>query len=262
MRDKLFLPSHELCSKLYTDVTVNVQRYRSDGFLDCLSESGWCEETSITFDRATLQNLIGNATPEKDADAALDVWRALSDIPPSIAREGRIWTRLCHVEGLEYARARWIRGSTDQKNAKEIQTHFFARTWTQIRDDNAIARLWWTAWLAKQAYPENIDEGTRALFKTKDIRNNIIERAWTASRHKLVRAIIIAIKKDSLLTASDRNFREFMKNLNVLGGGVLFELLDDESLSKKLAPCIPASRLTRPKPDGSSRKKKRSRKKK
>jgi hypothetical protein len=262
MHDKLLLPSHELCSQLYADVGVNLPRYRSEGFEDHAGDASWCELTSFTYDPKALASLAENATPEKDAEAAIIVWRALSNISPSVAREGRIWTRICHVEGLSYARSRWIRGSSDQKMTQEIQAHFFSRTWTRIRDDNAIARLWWTAWLAKQACPENFEEATRALLKTKDIRNNIIERAWTASRHKLVRGIIRAIISEPFLTASDRNFREFMKNLNVRGGGVLFELLDDSALTSELAPCIPTVRLTRPKNTNVAKKRKKRRRKK
>jgi hypothetical protein len=103
----------------------------------------------------------------------------------------------------------------------------FARTLTQCRDDNALARLWWTAYIADRTASGNFDDVLALLLKTADIRSNFVERTWMTTRPSIARGIVRAMVGDSWVTSSEKSFRETMKALNVRGAGIAFEVLSE-----------------------------------
>jgi hypothetical protein len=244
-------------TSLYENIEENLDRYKRDDFTEFASSGDWQCMTRVSVDYVKLERLKSLSDSSQDAEAALAVWHGLPRLTPSLAREGRIWTRLCHVECLEYSRARWIKPNSD---ANTIAKHFFSRTWTTIRDDNAIGRLWWGAHLAQDALPEEFEKAVRAMFQKQDIRLNLLERSWMSSQRVLRRAVLKAIIEEPMTTATETNFRQFMRSLNVRGGGILFDLLDDSEARAVVSECIPAKALKRParkKPSKSRKKKKR-----
>lgn len=64
-----------------------------------------------------------------DRSNAITVRRALSELPPVQAADGRLWTWLCHTTCSEYVKRRWMhtrpRDDTDAKQS--VSTHFFCR---------------------------------------------------------------------------------------------------------------------------------------
>jgi hypothetical protein len=246
-------------TSLHEGIESNLARYRRGDFKEFASSGEWTCVTKVSVDDAKLAQLSSLADSSQDAEAAIAVWHALPGMTPSLAREGRVWTRLCHVECLEYSRARWIKPDS---GAKKIAAHLFSRTWTTIRDDNAIGRLWWGAHLAREALPEQFDNAVKAMFQTQDIRLNLMERSWMSSQRVLRRAVLKAIIDEPMATATETNFRQFMRSLNVRGGGILFDLLDDGEADAIVKECIPTNALKRPnkKKKSKAQKKKKRRK--
>ena len=80
------------------------------------------------------------------------------------------------------------------------------------------------------------------ILKTADIRSNFIERIWTVSRPVVADSILRAMEMQSWLTASEANYREFIKALNHKGGGVAFELLSYNRLDTFMDDCISLAR--------------------
>lgn len=217
-------------------ITTNRDRYSHGDFLELSEENGW-EITSdkVKIDTEALQRLDGTAaTAEADIENSLIIYNAIEGMTPALAREERVWVRLCHIECLHYARARWIKKSEGEELDKVVRDHFFAQGRTGIRDDNAISRLWWNMHIAKIAGPDEPEAALRLILKTADIRQAIVERPNTASREPLARALVRAMRSNPWITSTEGSFREFMKEMNRDAGGILFEAISDSDADSAL----------------------------
>jgi type I site-specific restriction endonuclease len=193
-------------------------------------------------DLAPLKDLNGEKGAKNEIENALLVWHAMSDLTPSLACENRIWTRLTHLEGLIFSRERWLKSTTDDDIVKVVRDHFFANTRTKWRDDNALSRLWWIAYIASQV--SAIDQKTvlQFILEKADIRSNFVERPWVSSRPKLAAGIIRVMMKDKWITEKEANYRSFMKQINKYGGGILFETWNDADLDSFIINCASLAR--------------------
>lgn len=233
--EKLKYLSEKVAAGLRDNIRTNLEHYRSGDFSDLVDEGGWSIELSLEADLGPLKELEGDKGIQAEVKNSLLVWKALSHMTPSLACENRVWTRLTHVECLVYSRARWLSKTSDGEDA--VRTHFFADTQTKCRDDNAIGRLWWNAYIANSAIPGNLEGALRAMLKSADIRSNVVERAWATSRPKVAAGVLRAIIQIPAVTASEDAFRKFMKTVNKRGGGVLFELMDDDEVDSFMGAC-------------------------
>ena len=232
--------SESRLNQLQQDTSENRERYRKGDFLDLSKENGWeIESALVTIDSSALTDLDGSVqttseriqTAEVDAKNSVIVYNALHGMTPALAMEERVWTRLTHMECLEYTRARWFYKSesfSDEYFDNQVRRHFFARTLTGVRDDNAISRLWWNMHIATMLSPSSPNEALGFILKNADVRSNLVERSWTGARLPLSRAIVRLIESEPWVTAHQNNFREFMKLLNRDGGGILLEALPED----------------------------------
>jgi hypothetical protein len=226
---------------LMKGVASNLERYLSGSFSDLADTEGWKLELSLDVDLSCFEHLKPDRSPEAEVLNSMLVWRALGRLTPSLAAEGRLWTRLSHIEGIEYSRARWLANVTRDDAPKAVATHFFADTQTKCRDDNSIGRLWWAAYIAHLAVPENQFGALKAILKTADIRSNVIERSAVSSRTKIAAAIVRAITDIPEVSESEDAFRTFMKNVNRSGGGILFEAMPDDEIDRFMKRCVGTS---------------------
>jgi hypothetical protein len=231
--------SDQVDQRLQESIRENLTRYLESGFADLSTNEGWAIPLSLKVDLTPLTRLSVATGSEAEVFNSLQVWQCLSHMTPSLANEGRIWTRLCHVEGLAYARARWIGARTGEDAEDAVTVHFFGHTRTRRRDDNAIGRLWWNAYIARQAMPGKHHEALKTLLKTADVRSNIVERAWMTSRPSLAGAVLRAIIRSPVSTATEDAFRRFMKTVNRNGGGMLFEAMSSAELDSFVDGCLP-----------------------
>lgn len=221
---------------LKDNITTNRDRYSHGNFFELSEENGWeITSSQVKIDTEALQRLDGsNATAEADIENSLIVYKAIEGMTPALAREERVWVRLCHIECLHYARARWIKKSAGDDLDKAVRDHFFAQSLTKIRDDNAISRLWWNMHIATIADPDAPEAALRLILTTADIRQAIIERSNTASRGPLARALIRAMRSNPWIISTQDSFRVFMKEMNRDAGGILFEAISDADADKAL----------------------------
>lgn len=224
-----FLPyfSTRAADDLSAAVAENLERYVSGDFSAFLAKPGNSLTIPVDVDLDALSALSFEQVPEADYKNALIVWGAFRRLTPNLACENRVWTRICHGEALPYARGRWLTGLEGDKLIKAIQIHLFATTQTMCRDDNAISRLWWSAFAAHRADPGDFETSLRLILKTADIRSNFIERPWISSRRSVASALLRKMKSEPWLTEKEINFRETMKALNVDGAGIAFEVLPE-----------------------------------
>lgn len=245
MTEPLRLLSQPIVDRLAGEIDQNIGRYRTGDFLDMSQQNGWAIESRLaTWEPDIAVKLDPSGTPDAEARNSLLVWRGLSGMTPALAREERLWTRLCHVECLEFARARWLNGKETDPNM--VRIHFFANGTTGCRDDNAIGRLWWNAHVASLASPDDVELGLHRLLARANYRMQIIERANTGFREPLVRGIVRMLGSEPWLDIDDEAIVDFMKEVNKRSGGVVFEALDDAGVDDHLDRCLEFAKARNP----------------
>ena len=219
----------------------SMNRYESGDFADLAAEPGWDIPLGIEYDGARLATLDlsrqQNVSAIDFANSKV-VGEALSNLTPAIANEERVWVRLAHVEALGYSRARWLAPAGSENNTALVRDHFFARGQTGIRDDHALSRLWWNYQIAKTCDPGDVDGALALILTSADIRSNFVERIWMTSRRTIAGAVLRAMRLELWITEAEINFREFMKALNKLGGGIVFEALSKAEIDQFVADCV------------------------
>jgi hypothetical protein len=215
----------------------NHDRYTKGDFRDLAEDNGWSIELDIKIDLDRLGDLDPTVGGGFELKNSILVWRTFSGLSPALATEERIWARLAHLECLEFSRRRWLRGSTEDEITADVNRHFFAGTWTSVRDDHAIARLWWNAYIAHLAMPEDIERALGIMLSKADIRSNLVERSRTSSRPMLAASILRAMISDQRITETEAGFRTFMRTVNKFGGGELFEIMPLPNIDRFIKEC-------------------------
>lgn len=238
----LKLLSAAVVERLASAVFDNLDRYRSTDFLDLAQQTGWEIETSLArWDPAIAAELDPTGGAEAEVKNSLLVFEGLQGMTPALAREERLWTRLCHVECLDFARQRWLR---DTENLpKLVKSHFFAPSLTGCRDDNAIGRLWWNGYAASLASPDDIRLGLRRLLSRANIRLQIIDRADTAFRQPLIQGIFRLLGVEPWFESNDAAVAHFMFEVNKRSGSIVFEALTESAVDNHLAVCLDHAKL-------------------
>ena len=260
---KLKYFSESVLADLKANVPSNLERYRSSGFDDQADLNGWSMElSSVEFDTERLRKLDPSGGSDAEVRNSLIVFGAFNGMTPALATEERVWSRLTHFDCLDYARQRWPlrdepketggllggltgarqkstekRKKVHHQNVSQVETHYFARGRTGYRDDHAVARLWWNAFIAWQVDPQDQAGVLRELLRTADIRSNLVERPMLSNRASLLRGIIQTMRSHPDVYGTEATFREFMKALNLRGSGVLFESLSDKETTAILLRC-------------------------
>jgi Family of unknown function (DUF6339) len=223
---------------LRENLSENLDRYRSGNFDDLVATGDWSIELNLDVDLAPLSGLDPSGTPEAEIANSRLVWKSLHGLTPTLACEEGVWTRLTHVEGLDFARSRWLRPDMDNDAVeKAVADHFFAPTLTGRRDDNAVSRLWWNAYIAHLAAPGSDLKALDLILKKADIRSNFVERSLTASRPPLAAGIVRIMRREDWVTNREENFRAFMRTLNRLGGGMVFESMSEADVDTFMDQC-------------------------
>ncbi|MBT5378968.1 MAG: hypothetical protein HOL08_07935 [Opitutae bacterium] len=229
--------------KLSENVEDNIARYQNGDFQDMVKAGGWSIELEKKVALDEFDDLDASGGTEVEIKNSLLVWRALGPLTPSLACEERIWTRLAHVECLEYSRERWLGQDVKEKLVNAIKTHFFAKTRTMTRDDNAVGRLWWNAHIANLAMPGDQERALGLILEKADIRSNFIERSRTVSRPPIAAGIIRTMAKVPWVTDTEENYRYLMRTLNKYGGGVMFELMTVSEIDGFMTDCVEKAKV-------------------
>lgn len=238
--------SNATIDALRENVAANVDRYRSGDFNDMMAAGDWSIELDLETDLAPLAGLDASGKPEAEIANSRLVWKVLGGLTPALACEEGIWARLTHVECLGFARARWLSPAMDDETVvKTVEEHFFAPGLTTRRDDNAISRLWWNAYVAHSLTPGPTLESLDMILKKADIRSNIVERSATASRPALTAGIVRIMRREKWVTDHEDNFRSFMKTLNRLGGGMVFEYMPEADIDNFMLQCANRAGMSR-----------------
>lgn len=236
---KLLYVGQQVADDLRSKISENIELYKSSDFLDFESRGDWRIPLSIDADLERLQELNTERGPEAEITNSTLVGEALRSLTPTLARENRLWIRLSHVEALDYSRKRWIPDAgNDETISAAIAKHFFAPTLTGCRDDHSVSRLWWNYQIAKQILPADPERVLKSVLARADIRLNFLERPGIAARPLLGLGIIRALEKHGSLLNGESLFRAFMRQVNLSGAGVAFEVWSDGKVDDFMARCL------------------------
>ena len=227
-KNKIFYISDKVNNQLQSDIVENLSSYEGDGFAERAEDLSWQIPLNDgrQYDLSALEDLSAGEGSLSEIENSLKVWRAMSNLSPMLASEPRIWARLSHVECFEYTRDRWVKSNEKQeKKQKSIAKHFFASGRTGYRDDHAIGRLWWNAYIANLMRPTDQKRALELILKTADIRSNLVERPLSFRRINLGKAILRLMERNPDTTKKEKSFRELMKSVNKFSGGVVWETL-------------------------------------
>jgi hypothetical protein len=251
MKENLRYLKGDAVASLKKSVSNNIDRYASGNFLDFAGSIDWNLESRISVDLSGLSRLQLGTGSDVEVANSLIVGEVLGGLPPAAATDDRLWTRLSHVECLEYSRARWLRGKEGSALEHQIRTHFFGGGLTAARDDHPIGRLWWNHRIALRTLPFlnglSIERVLKVILSRADVRLNTVERSGIMSRPRLAAAIVRALLDDPELLGEEARFRGFMKAINAQGGGVPFEVpaISDAEVIRFVARCAAISTGTR-----------------
>jgi hypothetical protein len=222
-------------AQLFADVANNLDLYRSGDFTDLLHDQSHFLDSSCTTDEEALKKITGTKENNNEVECCLNIFPAISGVSSYLARDERLWARLCHIELLDYARSRWPIPANDEKAVAHIKKHFFAKGARGIERDNAASRLWWMAKICNKVKGLPLEQSLTAFLHQSDVRANIVERPTTSQNATLLSSVVNKLHEsyngDKALYERKR-FRSVMKNLNLEGGVRLLEVLGDKELNK------------------------------
>jgi hypothetical protein len=165
----------------------------------------------------------------QDANNSLLIYKTYSDFTPAMASDERLWVTLSFREYSEYAKSRWLKG-TD--SAKDFNNHFFASTMRDRWRNNAIARLWWSGWIANSSSDLSPEDAIATLYCNSDFIYSLMGRSSIASMPQLLNGILnLAFDNYGIgeQTKFDRNnFRKFLKEVDLLSGKIQLPVLGEE----------------------------------
>ena len=224
------------------------------------------DQFNLTLIPYQLENLTFKAliTPDgntqetnKDLENCKILIECLSDLTAADATDERLWATLCFREYAEYARARWPleRAKTE---VNHVQDHWFARTNRNRMRDNAVARLWWMAHIAKKVPNSSYEEVLKTLFFNSDYRSSLLERNSSANAINVL-VSILTISQEAFANGIEfrrDKFREFMKQVDLIGKRTSLPSLTNEDLLELLSPVYHEAYREKPKASTPAQKKK------
>lgn len=231
--------SEKVVEQLFDTVGTNLENYNEGSFESIKVAQGWgLELKRVTYDPSFPSNFRLDNSREAEIENSLLVYSAFQGMTPALAREERIWVRLCHLECLEYSRQRWIRKNPE----RDVRNHFFARTLDQCRDDNAVARLWWNGHIASLIDPSDPRRVLKQFLARANIRLQFLDRSNASFRLPIARGVIRMLESEEWLHEHDRAFQAYMEVMDKNAGGLLFESLGETDIDAKLSSYMPAAK--------------------
>ena len=224
--------------KLDKNVVDNLNRYREGDFSDLLREQKLLtidEELDTSF----FGELICTNKAADDYENSILMWRNLK-ISPRLAREARLWCYLTHTHGLEYTRARYPLINGNEKDIKSIQAHFLVSNELRgIDRDNALSRLWISAFIASKVEGLDFETALRVLLYQTDFREQLIGHPTIMRSQRTLNEVMCCAKK---ILIDDKNTEFFQRKDHKGQYKTWFHLLDVEG-GKRLLDALGQSEL-------------------
>ncbi len=93
--------SEKVVEQLFDTIGTNLENYNVGSFESNRVAQGWgLELKRVTYDPSFPSNFRLDNSREAEIENSLLVYSAFQGMTPALAREERIWVRLCHLEYL------------------------------------------------------------------------------------------------------------------------------------------------------------------
>lgn len=193
-------------------------------------------EKEITLEKLVLPEGFTQET-NKDLENCKILGDNLNMLSAAEATDERFWVTLCFGEYSEYTKTRWPLAKA-QNPTNHVQDHWFARTNRNRMRDNAVARLWWMANIAKRVEVTSYEEVLKTLFFNSDYRSSLLERNSSANAINVVISILSISQKAFAqgIEFERAKFRSFMKHVDFIGKRTSLPSLSLEELEEILSP--------------------------
>lgn len=232
---------------LFDSVESNLELYRTGSFEHLLNDTSLFLASSCMMNEEEALLVDCTTDDHNEVGCCLSMFKCLESVSSYLARDERLWTRLTHIEFLNYARTRWTIPEDNAKAVNHIRKHFFAKGTRGVERDNAVSRLWWMATICSKVQGLPLDKALEAFLYQSDVRANIIERPTTSQNAAVLSAVVnklsSSLNGDQSLYDREK-FREVMKRLNLEGGTRLLEALGTDEIrqliDKVSADVVPA----------------------
>ena len=206
-------------------------------------------DSQIEFDPGTLAAAlkIGQGTTENsDPSCSVKVYRALSQLRPLQAADGRLWAYLCHQEVPDYVAQRWPLnaaeggGTQEEREVRHVLNHYFVSDSRSLIRSNALSRLWWMGYIADQV--DSRDPWTFLEILTgrgrTDLRSEILERPSMSMNIHVLSGIYQVLRAewdahggtDAGRLFQRSVYRAWLQGINRRGGVVLLDALSESAL--------------------------------
>lgn len=224
-------------SQLKQNIMNNKEKYYSakpwikEYLNESIGEQNPFIESRVLFEKQDLYMPV-SSRDNKDGLNAEIIHKSLKHLTSAQAADERIWTFLAHEIYPEYVSARWI------KKDKEITVggleRYFAYN-NKTLSKNAIARLWWGAYLTYDETREDPYELTRLFFKSQDLTVGLLERNM-GNNQKWIKAFLSVLldydTKYKIIKST--NVQNLMKYLNFFGGVTIFESMNKAAIERMI----------------------------
>lgn len=219
---KLRFYKKDVLKKLRTGTRENLIKYRDE------ETNGWLNsDYGFTESAAEIPEFDGNCDflklggIENDCENSIALFERFKKLSPRQASMETFWCCLCHSvpEFYAYTRERWISKHAENLKESTVTAHFFGQEASDLRTLNALARLWWGAYVSYDS--GNADDPfalTRVLWKRNQDFIDFMDTFNSHSRsraHGVLLALKIRDENKKYQTNSD-DFRALNKTLNYL----------------------------------------------
>jgi hypothetical protein len=104
--------------------------------------------------------------------------------------------------------------------------------------DNGISRLWWLGYIAKKVPGMSMQQVYDVLYANSDYRSTLLERNSSANSLSVLTAVLKISKKafDSGIPYKHQSWRDFMMEVNFIGGRRNLAAMTQDSLIELLTP--------------------------
>jgi hypothetical protein len=236
-----------LVHTLYQNVENNLNLYENGDFTSLLEPHIDQIRTvpGVHFDETMFGNMFTSSGGTSDAKNAYLILNGLDNFNPYLATDERVWVALCHLEGRSFVSKRWLK--KDAKKSDKIQSiksHFFAKGHRGFQRHNALASIWWWAYIATRHGPKDYAKAIDLFCTYTDVRSQIIDRTSISRGENTYVAILNCIEKkimkDPHTTVFSRKkgkgnqpglYKEWFAKINRWGGRKFMEAFSPDELT-------------------------------
>lgn len=184
---KLRYYTDNVLNELRSEIKENLEHYCSPKECEWVSKYEFRESKfEIALSESQTNFLKIDPGYEHDCENSIALFNHLRELTVKQASSECFWCCMCHTipAFYEYASTRWFSKGV---NDSSVQTHFFAPIRSNLPTQNALARLWWGAFVSyDDSHSSDQYALTRVLWKYQTRFKDFMD---TLNSHSRIRAL-------------------------------------------------------------------------